>query len=105
VAVKEPKEDKPAEPKRPDRLTTAQINEAMADTREAADECYGAYGIEGMASFKLVIGASGSLTKAEQAGDFVGTPTGVCLDKAVQKARFPKSKKKGTPITYPIVLR
>jgi len=89
----------------PDRLSTAQIKTSMADVLVQAKACYDAYGIEGMATFKMIIAGSGKLAKAEQLGDFTGTPTGICLDKAMQAASFPKSKKKATPITYPIVLR
>jgi hypothetical protein len=89
----------------PDRLTTAQIKSAMKDVSDQTRACYEAYGIEGMATFKMIIGGNGKLANAEQTGDFAGTPTGICLDKAVQAASFPESKKKATPITYPIVLR
>lgn len=89
----------------PDRLSTAQIKAAMKDVSKQTNACYEAYGIEGMATFKMVIAGSGKLKRAKQGGDFVGTPTGICLDKAVLAASFPRSKKKATPITYPIVLR
>ena len=89
----------------PDRLNTAQITGAMSDVLKQTHACYEAYGIEGTATFKMIIAGSGKLAKSEQLGDFAGTPTGICLDKAIQAASFPKSKKKATPITYPIVLR
>ncbi|MCP4446314.1 MAG: hypothetical protein GY811_13360 [Myxococcales bacterium] len=89
----------------PDRLTTAQIKAAMKEVSSQTRACFDAYGIEGMATFEMIIAGSGKLAKAKQTGDFEGTPTGICLDKAIQAASFPKSKKKKTPITYPIVLR
>lgn len=89
----------------PDRLSTAQIKTAMLEVKAFAKKCHKAYGIDGMATFKLVIAGSGQLTKAKQTGDFAGTPTGICLDKAMKLAVFPKSKKKATPITYPMMLR
>jgi hypothetical protein len=104
----EKKPEKPKEKDDPnlgDRLTTAQINDALKPVREAAQVCYQAYGIEGTANFRLVIAGSGKLAKAEQEGDFVDTPTGICLDVAIKKVKFPKSKKKETPVTYPIILR
>jgi hypothetical protein len=90
---------------RPDRLNTQQIKTAMKDVKASAKKCHEAYGIDGMATFKLVIAGSGQLKKAKQTGDFEGTPTGICLDKAMKLAVFPKSKKKATPITYPMMLR
>jgi len=89
----------------PDRLNTSQIKTAMKDVSEQTQACFDAYGIQGMATFKMIIAGSGKLAKSEQSGDFEGTPTGICLDKAIKAAKFPKSKKKATPITYPIVLR
>lgn len=89
----------------PDRLTTSQIKTAMKGVSALADECYDAYQIEGMATFKMVIGGNGKLAKAEQHGDFKGTPTGICLDKAMKTVTFPKSKTKTTPITYPMMLQ
>lgn len=99
VVVKTP------EVQHPDRLNTQQITEAMAEVTAQAKVCHEAYGIDGLATFKLVIGGNGKLKKAEQTGDFLGTPTGICLDKAIQLAKFPKSKKKETPVTYPMMLQ
>ncbi len=89
----------------PDRLSPAQIKAAMKHALAQTRACYEAYGIEGMATFKMIIAGNGKLAKSEQLGDFKGTPTGICLDKAIEAVSFPKSKKKATPITYPIVLR
>ena len=86
-------------------MTTSQIKSAMKQVSELADKCYAAYGIEGKATFKLVISGNGSLKKAKQVGDFEGTPTGICLDKAMKVASFPKSKKKATKVSYPMVLQ
>lgn len=102
--------DQPTLPKeptivKPDRLSTVQIKAAMTDVQALADKCHEAYQIDGAATFKLVIAGTGALTKAEQSGDFEGTPTGICLDEAMKTAVFPKSKKKATPITFPLSLR
>ena len=101
----EPKVPKKPVIERPDRLSASQIKTAMKVVLALADKCYEAYSIEGMATFKMVIGGEGKLTKVEQLGDFEGTPTGICLDEAMQMASFPKSKKQGTPITYPLMLQ
>lgn len=103
-----PKPEAPPAPKlpdHPDRLNTSQIKRAMSKVGADARRCFDAYGIEGMATFELVIAANGTLRKSKQSGDFEGTPTGTCLDAAMELARFPKSKKKSTPITFPIMLR
>ncbi len=89
----------------PDRLSPADIKTAMKEVKVLAKSCHEAYGIEGAARFKIVIANTGKITKSDQSGDFAGTPTGICLDKAVKMAVFPKSKKKATRIAYPISLR
>ncbi len=89
----------------PDRLDATQIKNAMNEVTKLTDKCHEAYGIDGTASFKMIIGGNGKLLKVEQSGDFKGTPTGICLDKAVQSVSFPKSKKKETPVTFPIMLQ
>ena len=97
-------EAKAEEPQDPERLTTAQINDALKAARDTADKCFAGYGIAGTASFEITIAASGKIAELKQEGDFAGTPTGDCIEKAVRAATFPKSKKKATTVTYPIIL-
>ncbi len=94
-----------AKPVVADSLKAAQIKLALGKVKKQAKKCHEIYGIEGRAQFKLLIGGDGTLKNADQLGDFAGTPTGICLDKAMSTVHFPKTKKKETPITYPIVLR
>ncbi len=101
----EPKVAKKPEVVLPERLTPAQIKKSLKALKAESKVCYGYYGIEGRATFKMTIAGNGTLAKAEQLGDFKGTPTGLCLDEAMKAVTFPKSKKAETPISYPIVLR
>jgi hypothetical protein len=88
-----------------DQLTPALINDAMKPVVAAANACFAKFGVAGKAKLKLVIASDGAVTKYDQQGDFVSTPTGQCLDGAVTKAAFPRSKKSKTSISYPINLQ
>jgi hypothetical protein len=88
-----------------DQLTPALINDAMKPVVEAANACFAKFGVAGKAKLKLVIAGDGSVTNYEQQGDFASTPTGQCIDAAMAKAAFPRSKKAKTSLTYPITLQ
>jgi hypothetical protein len=102
----EPKKDTaPAAPKLPATLTTYMINTALAPARKAAQQCYITYGVAGNASFRITISDKGQVTALQQKGDFVDTPTGACVEKAVKAVTFPETRKKSTTIDYPFMLR
>ena len=88
-----------------DVLTPALINEAMRPVVELANKCFTKHGVGGKAKLKITIAGDGSVAKYEQQGDFVFTPTGNCIDSAMTKASFPRSKKSKTSLTYPINLQ
>ena len=87
-----------------DVLTSSVISGAMKPVVEAANACFAKFGVSGKAKLKLTIGSDGSVTTYDQQGDFVSTPTGQCIDGAVTKASFPRSKKAKTSISFPIKL-
>jgi hypothetical protein len=88
-----------------DQLTPALINDAMKPVVEAANTCFAKFGVAGKAKLKITIAGDGAVTKYDQQGDFVSTPTGQCIDAAMTKASFPRSKKPKTAISYPINLQ
>ena len=87
-----------------DALTPAVITEAMKDVVEASKACFEKMGVAGKAKLKLTITSDGYISRYEQQGDFTGSPTGACIDKALEKARFPASAKAKTTVSYPINL-
>jgi hypothetical protein len=89
----------------PDQLSESMIQEAMKPVVEAADTCHERFGVAGKAKLLITIAGDGTVVKADQSGDFVDTPTGLCIEKAVRRVTFPQSKKARTTIGYPIVLR
>lgn len=89
----------------PDELSAAQIKAAMAPVREAATQCFDKYGVAGDAKLHVTVSNEGTVVMVDQSGDFEGTPTGECLEKAVEPIVFPKTKKSRQSFKYPIVLR
>jgi hypothetical protein len=95
----------PVEPEVPAVLGPSEIRAALEPARAAAAKCYEAYGVPGVAQLRITFTDDGSVVQVEQKGDFVDTPTGNCIEKAVKAIAFPKSKKKKTSIDYPFILR
>lgn len=97
----------PGNPEAPEvaQLTTAVVAEAMQPVVDAANACFEKFGVTGKATLKLTVASDGAVTRYDQQGDFVGTPTGRCIDAAIKKASFPRSKKAKTMLTFPLTLR
>jgi hypothetical protein len=88
----------------PGELTPRQVNDTLAPVIAAARGCFARYKIAGTAKLELTIAADGSVAKYAQKGDYQSTPTGRCIDDAMQKVRFPKASSRVT-IVYPIPLK
>ena len=67
------------------------------------NDCYGQFKVPGLAMVNVVIGKTGKVTAATVTGKFAGTPTGLCVEKAVKSASFPPSDGLSTP--YPFSLK
>ena len=90
---------------RVDQLTAPLIDEAMKPVVDAAWKCYDQFAVTGKAKLKITVTADGGVLKYEQQGDFSDTPTGACIDKAIAKVKFPRSKKIKTTVLFPITLQ
>nr|HEX4314375.1 hypothetical protein [Kofleriaceae bacterium] len=97
--------DVPADGSPVDALSESMVHDAMQPVVDAADDCHDRYGVAGKARLAITIADDGTVVKSEQTGDFVDSPTGACIDKAMRKVVFPRSKKPRTTIVYPIVER
>jgi hypothetical protein len=97
--------EKPVRTAVPDQLSTADIREALAPAEVAARACFERYGVAGAAQFRISIADTGAVLAVTQAGDFVDTPTGACIEVGVKAARFPRTRRARSSITYPIVVR
>ena len=87
------------------QLTAPVIREAMKPVVDAANACFAKFGVAGKAKLKVTIAGDGSVTTYDQQGDFVATPTGQCIDAALTKASFPRSKKAKTTLAFPLSLQ
>jgi len=92
------------EPPKLDALSPGLIEETMHPVMLAARMCYERFGVTGKARLRLTVTGDGAVAKYEQQGEFVGTPTGECIDKAAKAIAFPRAKKPKTAFTYPIAL-
>ncbi len=101
IASTKPADDSP----KLDALTTSSIRDALKPVVAAANACFNRFNVAGNAKLRFTVHGDGTIAKYEQQGDFVGTPTGECIDKAIEKAQFPRTKKDSTSFTYPIQLR
>lgn len=88
-----------------EQLTPAMITEAMKPVVEASQKCFEKFSVAGTAKLKITVANDGTVARYEQQGDFANTATGTCIDKAMDKARFPASQKPKTTISFPIKLQ
>jgi hypothetical protein len=97
--------DKPKQPELPQRLSTSDIQNAMAPVRSEVNACFATYGVAGDEKVTLEITGDGALKSAKLTKDFIDTPTGECILRAVKKATFPKFKAASMTINFPFILR
>ena len=87
-----------------DTLSMDMIKTALKPVVLAGQQCFSQFAVAGAAKLKLTVNGDGTVAKYEQQGDFVGTPTGDCIDKAMKTVAFPRTKKPKTGFVYPIDL-
>jgi hypothetical protein len=100
--------DQPPPPKHvdlPEELTPDMIMAAMKPVRGAADACFDKFGVPGEGKVKVTVAGDGTVAAVEEIGDFDGTPTGECIDKAVKTVQFPATQKAKQSFKYPLLLR
>jgi hypothetical protein len=85
-------------------LTPELVAEAMQAPLSVIKVCAKKERASGKAKLELTIADDGSLAAYEQTGDFVGTPTGKCIDAAMKGVTFPRSAKPKTKIGFPLTL-
>ncbi len=98
-------EPPPPEEHVPDELSTDAIREAMKPGVSVSHICFDHFHVAGTARLKLTVNGNGDVVEVHQTGDFAGTPTGECLEKAVSSLKFPRTAQTQQTVNYPIVLR
>ena len=86
-------------------LSMTMIKDSLKPVVLAGQQCYSQFAVAGNAKLKLTVNGDGTVAKYEQQGDFVGTPTGDCIDKAMKNVSFPRTKKPQTSFTFPLQLK
>ena len=89
----------------PDSLSQSMVQTAMKPVVDAADACFEHYGVAGTLKLMITIASDGTVIDTQQVGEFQDTPTGKCVERAMAKVSFPRTKKGRTVIGYPIVLQ
>jgi hypothetical protein len=86
-------------------LSRAAIQQAMRAIRGRIQGCFDRFRVPGIATVRMTIASSGSITDLKVRGIFNDTPTGACIAAAVKTASFPRFE--GSPLSfdYPFVLR
>jgi len=69
-----------------------------------AKACYEQYKVPGMANVNVKVEGSGKVSMATVSGKFAGTPSGICVERAIKSAKFPASDD-GMTFPYPVPLR
>jgi predicted Zn finger-like uncharacterized protein len=92
-----------AEPAAAGPLAKSAVVSGMNGIKGKINDCYQQFKVPGMAMVNVVIGKSGKVGTATVSGKFAGTPTGLCVEKAVKSASFPPSEGLTTP--YPFQLK
>jgi hypothetical protein len=94
----------PVAPVEPERVSSTEVNEALAPIRAHAQKCFETYGVAGKAVLQFTFDRKGKITALSQEGDFTETPTGSCIDKAARAVGFPPSQNKTTTVSFPLTL-
>jgi hypothetical protein len=92
-----------AEPAAAGPLAKSAVVSGKNGIKGKINDCYQQFKVPGMAMVNVVIGKNGKVGTATVSGKFAGTPTGVCVEKAVKSATFPPSEGLTTP--YPFQLK
>jgi hypothetical protein len=91
----------------PDKLTPAQINEAVAGRIDSLRRCVSEQkardpSASGVLKLKWVISADGSVRDAKSLpGDYASGPFSTCITGVVKGIRFPRSATVGQEVTFP----
>jgi hypothetical protein len=87
------------------QLSKEDVSRAMGAIRPEAFACFQKFKVSGRADLNFVVAGNGSVSAVRVSGAFSGTPTGLCLIEAAERARFPPSAHEQQRFSYPFFLR
>lgn len=98
--------DKPAEAKKPNKteLSRSDITTGMRKVSARVSACYDKFQQAGTVMVKVSISSDGHVESASATGKFKNTDTGLCVSRAVERAKFPAWDGKIQHINYPFLL-
>jgi hypothetical protein len=99
----QPRKRADAEPQAAHALSRNEIQTAMGGLKPKMHDCSQQFQQTGPADVKVTVGEGGSVTAVALSGQFAGTPTGACVEKAVKSVSFPQSG--GLRFDYRLSLR
>src|SRR5262249_16637970 len=89
----------------PRALKPGDIQRGMMQIHPRVQACYERFKVPGMVNVTVSINPSGRVSTAQVTGKFAGTATGVCIERAVKSAEFPRfSGPAMSGIDYPFML-
>jgi hypothetical protein len=90
----------------PESLTRDQVRDALGEVAPVVAAC-GVAGAEGdeVRVHLSIAGATGTVTEATVAKQYSGTPVADCAIGVVERAQFPRFRKKVLTVVYPFKLR
>ncbi len=86
-------------------LSKEDVSRAMGAIRPEAFACFQKFKVPGRADLDFVVAGNGSVSDVRVNGAFSGTPTGLCLIEAAERARFSPSARERQRFSYPFFLR
>jgi hypothetical protein len=84
-------------------LSRSEIQTVMRGVQGKVSDCYRKFQVAGAADVKINVGETGSVTAVQLSGPVAGTPSGACVERAVESAVFPASS--GLRFDYRLQLR
>ncbi len=84
-------------------LKAKQVKATMAENAAYLQDCFIENKVPGLVDMRItILGKSGEVLKVEITGQFEGTATGKCLEKAVSKVSFPPFQEITTVKSYSV---
>ena len=89
----------------PEQLDRSAIQSGIASVRGRVQSCNDKFKQAGQVNVRFVVSPSGSVESASVSGKFAGSPTGSCVESAIESAKFKKAESKTVVNNYPFIFK